>query len=270
MTGTYRAATVVARDHDGAGLGWVELEGENIGQDVRSGQFAMLVRPGEPVGSKGRPYAYFRPQGPHRVRFLTRERPGQGPSLLSAPDGSQVPLCGPLGRPFKASAQRIWAVAGGVGVAAFGSLVTPDQIARGLELFLGVRGAAEAHLVQVLQQLQPGAHALGMRPVLPLHVCSDDGSLGLRGTVVDGLAQALRAADAATLPAMIYACGPAGVLESVAALTRAYGIACEVSVNVALPCGVGTCGGCGHTGAGGRRLMACMDGPTYPADVLYG
>lgn len=276
MTAPYTQATVVGCDHDGAGLGWVELEGDSIAEEARVGQFAMVVRPGEEAGSCGRPYAYFRSLGPHRLRLLTRERVASGPSLLAAPLGTAVRLLGPLGRPFAHTERRIWAVAGGVGVAAFGNLLVPEHLGRGLQVFLGLRGLGDAHLLRLLGQLQQErpADATGARcpGPLPLHVSCDDGSLGPAQSVVDGLRLALDTAHAtgALLPEMLYACGPTGVLEAVAGLARAYRIPCEISVNVALPCGVGRCGACAHTVADGRSLLACIDGPTYPAQVVYG
>jgi len=68
----------------------------------------------------------------------------------------------------------------------------------------------------------------------------------------------------------VLACGPMGMLEAVARLAARHGLPCEVSVAVPLPCGVGSCGRCVHPDKDNRPLLACVDGPTYPASRLYG
>jgi dihydroorotate dehydrogenase electron transfer subunit len=261
MTVPVVVARVVGVRKEGQGIGWVDLEGENIALGAAVGQFAMIVRPGEEPGSCGRPYAYFRMLSAHRARFLVRERADAKASLLSAPVGTPVPVRGPLGRPFALAPAPIWAVAGGVGAAAFGGLLTPEHVGAGLKLVLGLRDGSEAGIARALK------HASG-QPLNNLHVSSEDGSVGSTGSVLHLLAQLGQAHDGPE-PALVLACGPTGMLEAVARWAAARKLACEVSVAVPLPCGVGTCGRCVHLDRHHKPLLACVDGPTYPAARLY-
>ena len=254
-------ARVVGGFVDPEGIGWVDLEGENIAHQAAPGQFAMIVRPQEEPGSLGRPYAYFRMLSPHRARFLVRERAETKTSLLRAPVGTVVPVRGPLGRPFALASGPIWAVAGGVGVAAFGGLLAAGDPSHGLRLLLGIRDGSEVGILRAMEHAFAG-------PLPHVHLSSEDGSIGSRGSVVDLLAEAGMSAQAQH-PAQVLACGPMGMLEAVARWAAVHKLPCEVSVGVPLPCGVGTCGRCVHLDRDNRPLLACVDGPTYPATRLY-
>jgi len=261
MTVPVVPARVVGGRRDVSGIGWVDLEGENIALGAAPGQFAMIVRPGEEPGSAGRPYAYFRMLSAHRARFLVRERADAQTSLLRAPLGAVVPVRGPLGRPFAVPPGPVWAVAGGVGAAAFGGLLAPEHLGGGLKLLVGIRDGSEAGIARALE------HASGQ--ALPcLHLSSEDGSVGSQGSVLQLLAHLEQRHDGPK-PAVVLACGPMGMLEAVARWAFLRKLACEVSVGVPLPCGIGSCGRCAHPDRDNRPLLACVDGPTYPASRLY-
>ena len=57
----------------------------------------------------------------------------------------------------------------------------------------------------------------------------------------------------------LFACGPEGMLESLAALCRAAGVPAQLSHEAYMRCGIGVCGACEHDG----RLV-CLDGPVFP------
>jgi dihydroorotate dehydrogenase electron transfer subunit len=245
----------------GAYLGCVELTGPNIGAHVQPGQFAMLLRPGEVSPARPRPYAYFAVLNANTIAVLVRERPETVASLLRAPIGTPVPLLGPLGTSFGASPKRVWAVAGGVGAAAFGTVMRHADPLALLRVWVGIRSQADSGIVTAL------AHRLRQTGA-ELDVSCEDGTLGRSGSVVDSLISALKT-PGVVLPDVIYACGPEAMLQAVAALAKTYNIACQVSLGVAMDCGVGTCGSCRHTDMHGHSRLACVQGPIYPADQLY-
>ena len=257
-------AQVVAHGLAGPDVGWVELAAEGLASGAQAGQFAMLTRPGGGADDAPRPYAYFKTIGTGLVRILVRERPGSTASLLRAPVGATVPGIGPLGRPFSPAPPHLWAVAGGVGAAAFGDLRPHPRASAPLRLFLGLRTGEEKALAAALDQAW-AAHGG------ELAIWCEDGTVGQQGSVVDGLAAAL--ADVAqgrrAPPDGIYACGPDGMLQAVASLARCAGVPCEVSVGQPMACGIGACGSCGHADRSGQQLLACVDGPVYPAQRLY-
>jgi dihydroorotate dehydrogenase electron transfer subunit len=90
---------------------------------------------------------------------------------------------------------------------------------------------------------------------------TDDGSLGVRGTVMD----LLDAVPAGLLRrATLYACGPHALLARVAAFAHAHGRPSQVTMEARMGCAMNVCRGCvlPVTGAA-RYATACTDGPVF-------
>ena len=71
--------------------------------------------------------------------------------------------------------------------------------------------------------------------------------------------------------AVIYACGPAGMLKAVAGLARREGTPCQVSLEARMACGMGACLGCAvaaQNAAGPHYLKVCQDGPVFKAQEI--
>ena len=96
-----------------------------------------------------------------------------------------------------------------------------------------------------------------------LIVATDDGSVGVHGTVVDAMKENDLTAD------VIYACGPKPMLRGVAEYAKEKGIKCYVSMEERMACGVGACLGCvcqstdvdDHSHVNNKRV--CKDGPVF-------
>src|SRR5690606_34217320 len=73
-------------------------------------------------------------------------------------------------------------------------------------------------------------------------VATDDGSRGHHGFVTDLLQDHLEQVDCAATT--VYSCGPLPMIGAVAALCRRFQTRCYVSLEEAMPCGVGVCNGC--------------------------
>ncbi len=107
---------------------------------------------------------------------------------------------------------------------------------------------------------------------VPTLITTDDGSLGLRGRVTDGLRQVL--ADEAWRTARVCACGPEPMLRAVSEVTRAAGLRCELCIERMMGCGMGTCLSCvvrvrdPAREAGWRYALTCRHGPVFPRDEL--
>ena len=96
-------------------------------------------------------------------------------------------------------------------------------------------------------------------------VCTDDGSLGRRGTVADALPDEIERTGAAA----VYACGPMAMLRAVGAVAASYGLPCQVAVEESMACGIGVCMTCvlpvvGEDGVT-RMSRSCVDGPVFDA-----
>ncbi len=90
-------------------------------------------------------------------------------------------------------------------------------------------------------------------------ICSDDGSVGIKGRVTDGIEQAAREHD--DIDELI-AIGPPIMMKACAETTRALGIKTMVSLNPIMVDGTGMCGGC-RVNVGGKMKFACVDGPDF-------
>ena len=100
-------------------------------------------------------------------------------------------------------------------------------------------------------------HSLGLNP----RITTEDGSHGFRGRVTDVLRTVLASAEASTT--MVYCCGSTPMMKAVSEVSAEYGAQCQVSLEAAMPCGVGVCMGCVVDMADGRRVRSCVDGPVF-------
>jgi dihydroorotate dehydrogenase electron transfer subunit len=110
---------------------------------------------------------------------------------------------------------------------------------------------------------------------IPAVVTTDDGSVGYGGRVTESLAaylDSLGARPAVTL----YTCGPELMMKAVARIAEEHGMECQVAVERAMACGMGTCQSCvircrAIGRADGRDWvyrLACTDGPVFRGQEL--
>ena len=92
-------------------------------------------------------------------------------------------------------------------------------------------------------------------------ICSDDGSVGIKGLVTEGLRRAL---DAHADVDEVIAIGPPVMMRGCAELTRPRKVRTIVSLNPIMVDGTGMCGGC-RVSVGGATRFACVDGPEFDA-----
>ena len=115
-------------------------------------------------------------------------------------------------------------------------------------------------------------------------ISTDDGSWGFRGFVTQALERYLdqQAARGEAKPT-IYTCGPEPMMKRVAQIAAARGIDCQIAVERAMACGMGTCQSCcirlkrddardarAFSGKDWIYKLACTDGPVFRgADLLW-
>lgn len=87
--------------------------------------------------------------------------------------------------------------------------------------------------------------------------CTEDGSKGVTGRVTAALSSMLTSNSA------VYTCGPTPMMRSVALDAEAAGVVCQVSLETAMPCGIGICVGCVVAKRDGVFSRTCTDGPVY-------
>ena len=104
-----------------------------------------------------------------------------------------------------------------------------------------------------------------------VEIVTADGSLGDRGNILDKLAATAERCETQ----VIYAAGPARMLERVAAFCRDRRIPAQVAVEETFGCGVGLCFSCTvplalKYGSGYDNVRACVEGPVFdPALVVW-
>lgn len=167
--------------------------------------------------------------------------------------GDMLDVVGPLGRPFQPPPPggSGLLVAGGYGAAAFVGLA--QRLGSAGHAVGAILGAASADRLCGVEELGPLTQVL--------EVTTEDGSAGRRGRVTDVLPELLAGAST------VYACGPMPMLQAVTELASASGRTCYVSVEAAMPCGIGVCMTCvlpivGSDGTS-RFLRSCVDGPVF-------
>ena len=175
--------------------------------------------------------------------------------------GDSVSLLGPLGSAFvmPAGVRRLYLAAGGVGVAPL--LFFAEHLERRrlqaieCRLFLGGRSRADLLCAEDFERL-----GIAVVPT------TDDGSCGDQCRVTTPLEDAIRRAP----PDLVLACGPREMLACVLGIVRQHRIACQVSIETMMACGMGACLGCAVRGRPDetRYLHACLDGPVFDADEI--
>lgn len=229
------------------------------GPPPQPGQFYMLAAAeGWGAGCDERPYlprafSYLRASGGALSFMLEDVGPGTH-RLARLHAGEGLWLTGPLGEGFRAphDGRRALLAGGGVGVpplSAWAQALTADGAP--VTTVLGFR---DAH------------HAGGasLMPAGDTTVATDDGSVGHHGLVTELLVAELER-DA---HAVVYACGPPGMLEAVRALCAARDVPAQLALEAGMACGFGACYGCVVAVRDGGYLRLCVDGPVLDADRL--
>jgi dihydroorotate dehydrogenase electron transfer subunit len=122
-----------------------------------------------------------------------------------------------------------------------------------------VYGARTGELLASLAEFE----ATGMN----LITCTDDGSAGKQGRVPDVLAALLDSMKGDRC--RIVTCGPEIMMEKVAEVAAARGIACEASLETPMACGIGICFSCvakiRQPDGGWDYKRTCVEGPIFDA-----
>ena len=189
---------------------------------------------------------------------------GRGTALLErAVPGTPISVLGPLGRAFPEPSREHFdlLVAGGVGLP---------------PLFMQAARAARQGLVSQCEMLYGGrsAHDLVLLSEMraldaPLHLTTEDGSVGLRGRVTLALEARIQQHRAAGRSLRLMSCGPNAMLWAVGRIAREHGIECFLSLEEHMACGIGVCLGCAVPARSRPFRYVCKDGPVFLAsDVL--
>ena len=105
---------------------------------------------------------------------------------------------------------------------------------------------------------------------IDVRISTDDGTAGHHGLVTDLLRDVLSQESADQL--RVVCCGPERMMEAVAEICITGGVACEVSLETPMACGIGICFSCVtkvRDDAGGwDYLRTCVEGPIFDAEAI--
>lgn len=206
----------------------------------KPGQFIMVWIPG--LDEK-----------PYTVSFHSKERfaitiEAKGifsQKAVSLTRGDLVGIRGPFGNGFEIHPdETVGVVAGGCGMAPLATLVEKLP-----ENTCFIHGARSKEFILYPDRFE-----------IQRHFCTDDGSFGQKGLVIDLLEKQIVSGKHFD---RVYTCGPEIMMYHVFNLCEQYHIPCQVSLERYMRCGFGVCGAC----VCGNQVV-CKDGPVFDSHAL--
>ncbi len=179
---------------------------------------------------------------------------GEGTKEFSAlQTDDEVKVLGPLGNGFPLEGEHPIVIGGGIGVPPM--LELAKSLSAKSTIVLGYRDEQ----LFLKEQFEDYGQ---------VEITTDNGSVGVHGTVVDVLEQKQITGD------VIYACGPKPMLAAVKRYAMEHDIKCYVSMEERMACGIGACLGCvcqtkqedAHSHVHNTRV--CKDGPVFLAEEV--
>ncbi len=179
---------------------------------------------------------------------------GEGTKEFSAlQTDDEVKVLGPLGNGFPLEGEHPIVIGGGIGVPPM--LELAKSLSAKATIVLGYRDEQ----LFLKEQFEDYGQ---------LEIATDNGAVGVHGTVVDVLEQKQITGD------VIYACGPKPMLAAVKRYAMEHEIKCYVSMEERMACGIGACLGCvcqtkeedAHSHVHNTRV--CKDGPVFLAEEV--
>jgi dihydroorotate dehydrogenase electron transfer subunit len=250
-----------------------------IAARITPGQFVMLRLAGWNDPLIGRPFALYDciadEQGQPRYLDVVYLRHGKLTSRLASMSAGQlIDLWGPLGNGFAPQAcEHLIMVAGGIGQTPFLALAkehlgqqTYGEPAREVASVPKVSlcyGARSADYLAGIEDFEQAG--------IELHISTDDGSRGHHGLVTDTLREVI-AQQADRAACRIVCCGPEPMMQAVAKVAAESNVACQVSLETPMACGIGICFTCvakviGPDGQWDYK-RTCVEGPVFEAEQI--
>ena len=169
-------------------------------------------------------------------------------------------LVGPLGKPFILPKEGVPCVLVGGGYGSAPLFMLAEQLReRGCRVDVVLGASTEEKLYGVLDIKRVSSM---------LTITTEDGSSGTKGRVTDVLPDIMERNNSA----VVYACGPMGMLAAVAAIAAEYRAYSQCSVEESMACGIGICMTCvlpviGDDGIT-RMVRSCVEGPIFRGDLV--
>ncbi len=218
-------------------------ENENIftflfesSKDPLPGQFAMVWIPG--IDEMPMSYSYV-----GKKKGITFKVVGEGTRKLSLfKEGDYIFLRGPYGTHYTEEGENALFVAGGTGISSLAPFIELSNFKR-KKLIIGAKTSTEIYFLERLKNY--------LDEIL---IFTEDGSLGKKGLVTDGLSSDID---------IIYSCGPEKMVKKVLDFSAENRINLQASLERMMKCGIGICDSCSING-----FRVCIDGPVFKKSDL--
>jgi len=273
-------ATLLENAPVAKGIWKLRLETAEIASTFVPGQFVMLRIADRTDPLIGRALAIYSADskvGTQRswIELVYQVKGRMTTQLAEMVTGQRLELWGPLGNAFSDKAvEHLVMVAGGIGQTPF---LTLAREALGLEVYgNGTRAHGYAQRVHLLYGARSAAYFAGLEEFrqtgLNLELATDDGSIGPPQRVTDLLKAKLNEVRGASI--RVVCCGPEPMMEAVSEITHQQHVACEVSLETPMACGIGICFTCvakvKQADGGWDYKRTCIEGPIFSAaDIVW-
>lgn len=220
---------------------FIEIECGNP-VNVNAGQFVSIYCDGLTLR---RPFSVYS-NNDGKIGILFKER-GKGTKYIkSLKVGDLIDIAGPFGNTFDIQNKKSLIIGAGIGAAPMSYLKEK----------LDEQNIENYYIAGFLNKDEiPNGMKIDK-------ICTDDGSFGEKGSVVNFLGVLINEYN----PEVIFACGPQVVLKLIAELGEKYGIETQVAMEKVMACGIGVCRGCViDIKKDGKVINAtvCKDGPVF-------
>ena len=247
---------IISKEILGKNLFSYVIQCPDLASIAKPGQFVHILPNGKTLRRPISICEIHPEQGTIRIVF---EAKGEGTVQLACFNtGDCMDILGPLGNGFTIlpKDKKIILIGGGIG--------TPPMVALAQHYKKNatvISGFRSAGLVMLQQDFSDaGAHTI---------LCTDNGTAGQHAMVTEPLKECL----SQYTPDLICACGPIPMLKAIAAIANEKNIACEVSLEERMGCGIGACLVCAcKLNRNGQEVAAhvCKDGPVFSSkEVIW-
>ena len=247
----------------------LSLKVGEISRLAKPGQFVHLRVNDETVPLLRRPFS-IHSVGEENLQILYKVI-GKGTEILAQrKKGELLDIIGPSGNGYKLpeEKEKVVLVAGGIGVASLyflaEQIIPPltssplegeDGGEGGLVVLIGGKSREDILCRDKFKKLN-----------VDVMVSTEDGTSGRKGLVTDLLKDFLSTFNF-QLSTVLYACGSWEMLKETAKIAGKYAVACYLSLERIIACGVGACQGCVISTKDGYQRV-CKDGPVFDSERI--
>lgn len=263
------ASRVVDNVKLGEGCYKLIFDSPRIAQTCLPGHFVHVQVNPFPFPLLRRAYSIYDTDGKSQIQIVFKVV-GPGSLHLSRRRAEdEINLLGPLGNVFTPLGKDEVGlmVAGGLGIVPvyfYAKYLEARKDAGQMHFLYGAKNKSELYC-------QPETDLLESRR----HYATDDGSFGFKGYLTQLLDRLIVEEKIPKEKIKIYCCGPEPMLAALSEYAVKNNLFCELSLEVGMPCGMGTCMGCvvrynASNGGEPSFKRACWDGPIFKAgEVIF-